>query len=278
MKEYRAINGVMLPTCDDPAVLPKGNDGDFFYLVKGTEDLPTGIYRVNGDGTYTHNGTLPFSLRASLTEVDKVNVKIEKIEKEGSKISEEKISKQEESLADLKETVKKLQTIESSKEPDFEDPYWSTWIQYRYDYSVPSGVVKAWIRTPGNDALSFPNTWNLPVKIPTISDATQDPTRTDLQVVMLPQNVRFRFAQTPDGSGALSCDISFPADTFSGIGYQLVDASKTVIPKTPRAQSTTATDVAAGLGWATVPANAKFAQFRFVYKNGGDVPFEFPLI
>lgn len=176
-------------------------------------------------------------------------------------------------IADLK----KLQTIESSKTPDFDDPNWATWVQYLYDYSVPSGVAKAWIRTPSNDALSFPNTWNLSVKIPTVSDATQDPTRADLQGVTLPQGVKFRFAQTPDGSGGLSCDIGFPAGVFTGISYQLMDANKDVIPKTPRGQMVTATDVAAGLGWASVPGNAKFALFTFAYKNGGNIPFEIPL-
>jgi hypothetical protein len=176
-------------------------------------------------------------------------------------------------MADLK----KLQSVESVTPPDFDNPHWVTWIQYLYDYSVPSGTVRAWIRTPSNDALAFPNTWSLPVKIPTVADAKVDPNRADLLAVTLPQGVAFRFQPNPLFNSSLSCDVSFPAGVFAGISYQLVDASKAVISRTPRAQSITGTDVAAGLGWGSVPTNAKFAQFTFAYKNGGNVLFEFPI-
>jgi hypothetical protein len=177
-------------------------------------------------------------------------------------------------IADLK----KLQTIESSNLPNLDDPNWAIWIQRVYDYSVPSGTARAWLRTPNtNDEIPFPNSWTEAVTMPTLAAATQDPSRTDLLVLELPQGVRFRFPTTVPLNSSLSCDISFPAGIFTGISYQLADENKSIIPKTPRGQQVTDTDRAAGIGWASVPSNAKFAQFNFAYKNGGNLPFEFPI-
>jgi hypothetical protein len=177
-------------------------------------------------------------------------------------------------IADLK----KLQTIESSNPPDFDDPNWAAWIQRVYNYSVPSGTARAWLRTPNtNDGLPFPNSWTETVTPPTLADAKPDPSRVNLLALELPQGVRFRFPTTIPFNSSLSCDISFPAGVFTGISYQLVDANRAVISKTPKGQMVTDTDRAAGLGWASVPSNAKFAQFTFAYKNGGNLPFEFPI-
>jgi hypothetical protein len=177
-------------------------------------------------------------------------------------------------IADLK----KLQTIESSNPPDFDDPNWAVWIQRVYDYSALSGTARAWLRTPNtNDGLPFPNSWTETVTPPTLADAKPDPSRVDLLALELPQGVRFRFPTTVPLNSSLSCDISFPAGVFTGISYQLADENKAIIPKTPKGQMVTETDRAAGIGWASVPNNAKFAQFNFAYKNGGNLPFEFPI-
>lgn len=261
----------------------------FFFLTEGNEKLSPGIYRLNEDGSCDHYVDIAAIFHAALALIEPISQKIADLDASRG-VSQGELTQAKEELTQLKgeltqlkdelaqalDNLKKFQTIESANAPNFDDPNWSTWIQYLYDYSVPSGVAKAWIRTPGNDALSFPNTWNLPVKIPTVADATQDPNRADMQGVALPQGVSFRF-QPIQSDRSLSCDISYPADTFSGISYQLMDANKAVIPKTPRGQQVSATDVAAGLGWANVPSNARFALFTFSYKNGGNVPFEIPL-
>jgi hypothetical protein len=174
--------------------------------------------------------------------------------------------------------IKKQRTVESSNPPDLDDPNWAIWIQRTYDYSVPSGVAKAWLRTPdSSDGLPFANTWSEAITLPTVADATPDPSRTDLRAIELPQGARFRFPATFPLNSPLSCEISWTAGVFTGISYQLVDANRVVIPRTPRAQMISATDAGAGIGWASVPSNAKFAQFTFSYRNGGNLAFEFPI-
>lgn len=172
--------------------------------------------------------------------------------------------------------IKKQQTIESANTPDFDNPNWITWIQYIYDFSVPTANVNAWIRSPiSNDAFPLPP-WTFAQKLPTATDSVPSATLAIARDIALPQGVLFRYIPGRDISGAIHV-ASFPKGTFSGISYQLLDAARAVISGSPRSQTIAADSTGEGLGFASVPANATIAQFIFQYKNGGNVTYEYPI-
>lgn len=173
--------------------------------------------------------------------------------------------------------IKKQQTIESANTPDFDNPNWITWIQYIYDFSVPTANVNAWIRSPiSNDAFPLPP-WTFAQKLPTATDSVPSATLAIARDIALPQGVLFRYIPgRGDIAGAIHV-VSFPKGTFSGISSQLLDAARAVISGSPRSQTIAADSTGEGLGFASVPANATIAQFIFQYKNGGNVTYEYPI-
>lgn len=182
------------------------------------------------------------------------------------------------SHAAIAKVVDKLGVKSSINPPDLDDPSWSEWQQNTYNFTTLKRTVQLFWRTVDtNDLLPHPITWEIDVASPNPANATPSPDNPSLLVSSLPQDVSFRFEQTRRPNGGMLCDITFPANTFTGIAYQLVDANKALIAGTAVGQQVTVTDTAAGLGWATVPDNARFAQFTFAYRNGGNLPFEFAI-
>ncbi|MGL5066166.1 MAG: hypothetical protein ACRC62_39860 [Microcoleus sp.] len=182
------------------------------------------------------------------------------------------------SHAAIAKVVDRLQVKSSVNPPNLDDLSWVEWQQNTYNFATGKRTVQLFWRTVDtNDLLPHPITWEIDVASPSSANATPDPENPSLLVSSLPQDVSFRFRETRESNGGMLCDVSFPTNTFTSIAYQLVDANKALIAGTARVQQVTTTDTAVGLGWATVPAETRFAQFTFAYRNGGNLPFEFAI-
>lgn len=67
--DYKPITGPLLGLFDTCAEVPKGNDGDYFILLKDDGNHPAGVHRVNADGTFTQYGGIGGELRASISMI-----------------------------------------------------------------------------------------------------------------------------------------------------------------------------------------------------------------